>query len=249
MGGETTMIEEIDGDRWSVFEAYAELRQFGYVQENIPSLWLEKPILTMLEEIRVKLMTRWAENRDLAQNYAGTILPRIRIKLERRSRSVGEWRPYWSAAQKYEVVSGLDKFTVDLGSFECSCRRWQLSGIPCVHAISCIKFKGFGLEPYVADCYKRETYLKCYEAVIYPLNRPDLWEITPHPDVMPPPYRRPSHRPVKKENNLLEMKNRAATFTCPGRGRKKSALYVVLLDIIRADALNLLRMRPKIPRI
>ncbi|RYR71786.1 hypothetical protein Ahy_A02g006008 [Arachis hypogaea] len=124
----------------------------------------EKPILTMLEDIRVKLMTRWAENRDLAQNYAGTILPRIRIKLERRSRSAGEWRPYWSAAQKYEVVSGLDKFTVDLGSFECSCRRWQLSGIPCVHAISCIKFKGFGLEPYVADCYKIETYLKCYEA-------------------------------------------------------------------------------------
>ncbi|XP_016186136.1 uncharacterized protein LOC107627831 [Arachis ipaensis] len=50
----------------------------------------EKPILTMLEEIRVKLMTRWAENRDLAQNYAGTILPRIRIKLERSSKSAGE---------------------------------------------------------------------------------------------------------------------------------------------------------------
>ncbi|RYR76890.1 hypothetical protein Ahy_A01g001403 isoform C [Arachis hypogaea] len=50
----------------------------------------EKPILTILEEIRVKLMIRWAENRDLAQNHAGTILPRIRIKLERRSRSAGE---------------------------------------------------------------------------------------------------------------------------------------------------------------
>ncbi|XP_020961297.1 terminal uridylyltransferase 4-like [Arachis ipaensis] len=92
----------------------------------------------------------------------------------------------------------LDKFTVDLGSSECSCRRWQLSGIPCVHAISCIKFKGLVLEPYVADCYKREAYLRCYEVVIHPLNGPDLWEITPHPDVMPLPYRRPSHRPVKK---------------------------------------------------
>ncbi|RYR76888.1 hypothetical protein Ahy_A01g001403 isoform B [Arachis hypogaea] len=43
MGGETTVIEEIDGDRWSVFETYAELRQFGYVQENIPSLWFKDP--------------------------------------------------------------------------------------------------------------------------------------------------------------------------------------------------------------
>ncbi|RYR13381.1 hypothetical protein Ahy_B04g070407 isoform A [Arachis hypogaea] len=50
----------------------------------------EKPIVTMLEEIRVKLMTRWAENKDLAQNYSGTILPRIRIRLERRSRSARE---------------------------------------------------------------------------------------------------------------------------------------------------------------
>ncbi|XP_057755612.1 uncharacterized protein LOC130974776 [Arachis stenosperma] len=54
----------------------------------------EKPIVTMLEEIRVKLMTRWAENRDLVQNYSGTILPRIRIRLERRSRSARQWRPY-----------------------------------------------------------------------------------------------------------------------------------------------------------
>ncbi|XP_025692851.1 uncharacterized protein [Arachis hypogaea] len=132
----------------------------------------EKPIVIMLEEIRVKLMTWWAENRDLAQNYAGTILPRIRIKLERRSRSAREWPPYWSAAQKYEVVNGLDKFTVDLGSSECSCRRWQLNGIPCVHAISCIKFKGLGLEPYVADCYKKEAFL-----------------------------RRPSHRPVRERKS------------------------------------------------
>ncbi|RYR01729.1 hypothetical protein Ahy_B06g080592 [Arachis hypogaea] len=64
----------------------------------------KKPIVTMLEEIR------------------------IRKKIERRSRSVGEWRPYWSAAQSYEVVNGLNKYAVDLSARECSCRKWQLSG-------------------------------------------------------------------------------------------------------------------------
>ncbi|RYR42608.1 hypothetical protein Ahy_A08g039065 [Arachis hypogaea] len=118
----------------------------------------EKPIVMMLEEIRVKLMTR----------------------LERRSRSAGEWRPYWSATQKYEVVNELDKFAIDLGTYECSCRR------------------GLTWNFFVADYYKKEAYLKCYESVIHPLNRPDFWERTTHPDVMPPPYRRPSHRPMKK---------------------------------------------------
>ncbi|XP_072071849.1 uncharacterized protein [Arachis hypogaea] len=116
----------------------------------------EKPIVMMLEKIRVKLMTRWEENRELAQNYPGTILLKIRMKLERMSRSAGQWQPYWSVAQKYE---GLD------------------------------------LEPFVANCYKKEAYLKCYELVIHPLNGPDLRERIAHGDIMPPPYRRSSHRP------------------------------------------------------
>ncbi|RYR40062.1 hypothetical protein Ahy_A09g045729 [Arachis hypogaea] len=74
----------------------------------------------------------------------------------------------------------------------------EMSDIPCVHAISCIKFKGLDIEPFVAGCYKREAYMRCYDSIIHPLNGVDLWERTAHPDVMPPPYRRPSHRPVKK---------------------------------------------------
>ncbi|XP_057747440.1 uncharacterized protein LOC130966639 [Arachis stenosperma] len=158
----------------------------------------EKPIITMLEEIRVYLMSRWAVNRERIKKFNGTILPRIRKKIERRGRAAGEWRPYWSAAQTYEVVNGLSKYAVDLSLRECSCRKWQLSGIPCTHALSCINFKGLDLEAYVDDCYKRDAYVKCYESVINPVNGPDLWQQTNFDDVMPPPYRKPSHRPVKK---------------------------------------------------
>ncbi|RYR22160.1 hypothetical protein Ahy_B03g067441 [Arachis hypogaea] len=44
----------------------------------------------------------------------------------------------------------------------------------------------------------KEAYLTCYQEVIHPVDGPDLWERTQYDDVMPPPYRRPSHRPVKK---------------------------------------------------
>ncbi|RYR71993.1 hypothetical protein Ahy_A02g006201 [Arachis hypogaea] len=92
----------------------------------------------------------------------------------------------------------LDKFVVDLDAAECSCRKWQMSGISCPHAISCISFKRLDLESYVDDCYKKDAYLKCYQEVIHLVNRPNLWERTQYDDVMPPPYRRPSHRPIKK---------------------------------------------------
>ncbi|RYR74299.1 hypothetical protein Ahy_A02g008968 [Arachis hypogaea] len=42
------------------------------------------------------------------------------------------------------------------------------------------------------------VYLKCYQEVIHPLNGPNLWERTQYDGVMPPPYKRPSHRPMKK---------------------------------------------------
>ncbi|RYR48973.1 hypothetical protein Ahy_A07g035175 [Arachis hypogaea] len=189
----------------------------------------EKPIITMLEEIRVYLMNRWAVNRERIQKFNGRILPRIRKKIERRGRAAGEWRPYWSAAQTYEVVNGLSKYAVDLSLRECSCRKWQLSGIPCTHVISCINFKGLELDQYVDDCYKRDAYVKCYESAIHPLNGPDLWEHTNFDDVMPPSYRRPSHRPVKKrKRGPEESENRCHThLSRRGRTQRCSRCGVV----------------------
>ncbi|RYR52701.1 hypothetical protein Ahy_A06g027593 [Arachis hypogaea] len=100
-------------------------------------------------------------------------------------------------------MCGLDKFVLDLAAVECSCRKWQMSGIPCSHAINCISFKGLDLESYVNDFYKKDAYLKCYHEMIHPLNGSDLSERTQYNDVMPPPYRRSSHRPVKKRKRGL----------------------------------------------
>ncbi|MED6217649.1 hypothetical protein PIB30_019599 [Stylosanthes scabra] len=37
----------------------------------------------MLEETRVYIMTRWAENREFIEKWEGSVLPRIRRKIER----------------------------------------------------------------------------------------------------------------------------------------------------------------------
>ncbi|RYR69163.1 hypothetical protein Ahy_A03g015696 [Arachis hypogaea] len=122
----------------------------------------------------------------------------VTLKIERRGRLAGEWRPCWSAVQTYEVVNRLSKYTVDLSLRERFYKKWKLSGIPCTHTISCINFKGLDMHSYVDDYYKRDAYVKCYDSIINPLNGSDLWEHTNFDDVMSPPYRKPSHRPVKK---------------------------------------------------
>ncbi|RYR14317.1 hypothetical protein Ahy_B04g070873 isoform B [Arachis hypogaea] len=109
-----------------------------------------------------------------------------------------------------------------------------MSGLPCPHAISCITFKGLDLESFVDDHYKKDAYLRCYQEVIHPLNGPDLWERSQYDDVMPPPYRKPSHRPVKmRKRGLGDDDNRSQTHlsrrgqtqrcsNCGAQGHKKS---------------------------
>ena len=45
----------------------------------------EKPVVTMLEELRVYLMERWEKNRQKRANYEGSILPNIKKILAKES--------------------------------------------------------------------------------------------------------------------------------------------------------------------
>ncbi|XP_020970396.1 uncharacterized protein LOC110268504 [Arachis ipaensis] len=161
----------------------------------------EKPIVTMLEDIRVYIMKRCADNRDRIVPYNRDVLPRIRIKVEKQAELSGQWVSVYAGRDRYEVVSiqgGKEKFVVDLRHHECSCRKFQLSGIPCAHAMTCIRKMCFNVDSYVADYYKKAAYISCYQHVVYPVNGPNLWDRTQFEDVLPPTYRKPIGRPKKK---------------------------------------------------
>nr|XP_025625533.1 uncharacterized protein LOC112717809 [Arachis hypogaea] len=125
----------------------------------------EKPIVSIIEDIRVYIMRRWADNRDWIIEYPREVLSRIRIKVEKQADASGKWVSTYAGHDKYEVTSihgGKEKFIVDLKTHECSCRKFQLSGIPCAHAMTCITKMCFNVDNFVANCYKKATYSECY---------------------------------------------------------------------------------------
>ncbi|KAL4374160.1 hypothetical protein AHAS_Ahas05G0154000 [Arachis hypogaea] len=65
----------------------------------------EKPIVTMLEDIRVYIMKYCADNRDMIVPYNRDVLPRIRIKLEKQAELSGNWVSVYAGRDRYEVVS------------------------------------------------------------------------------------------------------------------------------------------------
>lgn len=134
------------------------------------------PIVDMLETIRLILMKRIHVKRDKMQRYKGDLCPNIQKLLEDLKKKAMAYIAHWNGKDQFEVVSCYgDKFKVHLGERVCSCRRWQLSAIPCAHAISSMFCMGYSPENYVDDCYKKETYLQVYSHLMDTMEGSEAW--------------------------------------------------------------------------
>nr|KYP42750.1 Sporozoite surface protein 2 [Cajanus cajan] len=186
----------------------------------------EKPIVTMLEDMRLYLMNRWAKNRKNITLHQGDILPKILKKIEKESNLSKWWIPSWAGEQVFEVKNVNligDKYTINLQVQECSCRKWMLTGLPCCHAISCMRYMNLDPKVFVPEYYKRATYEVVYQSMIYPVNGQQLWTKTWCPNVLPPPCKKMPGRPKKRRNlEPWELKKDDTELTRRGCRRKCS---------------------------
>ncbi|KAH0632870.1 hypothetical protein KY284_035656 [Solanum tuberosum] len=70
-------------------------------------------------------------------------------------------------------------FIVDMQKKSCTCSRWDLTGLPCPHALVSIHGNSDKVEDFVNVYYKVETFKNVYLYFINPTNPEDHW-----PDVM-----------------------------------------------------------------
>jgi SWIM zinc finger len=181
----------------------------------------EKPILSMLESIRCKLMNRIYTKQIAMQKYSGDICPKIQKKLEKIKDLSSKCWPEPSSFKKFQVKCITDQFCIDMEAQTCSCRRWQLSGVPCSHAVSVMFFNKENPETYVDDCYHLATYSRIYEFSINPVNGHKMW---PKSSIMclPPLVKNQPGRPKKKRKkstsednqNSQKMRKTGGKSTC-----------------------------------
>ena len=151
-----------------------------------------------LECIRLYLMTRFQANKEIIMKVDSELCLKIRKRLYKEKLACSKWLACWAGRTKFEVKSGLVSFIMDLEEKKCSCRKWDIIGIPCCHAISCIFFNKEDAKKYVNASYERTTYIDCYKPIIEPINGQNMWKASGLPPVQPPIKRRPPGRPKKK---------------------------------------------------
>ncbi|KAF7823581.1 uncharacterized protein G2W53_021725 [Senna tora] len=172
-----------------------------------------KPILTLAEEIRCKIMRKICKEREKMLRYHGPITPKVQDKLERDKKASRFWTPQWAGdpeGVRYEVQCSPNKYDVNLVARTCSCMEFDLTGIPCVHAIAAIGWNNLKPEDFVHPYYTKETYLRVYEPYVKPANGVAMWPQAGGDPVMPPPLKRPPGRPKKqrkKEHNETSKPN------------------------------------------
>ena len=90
-----------------------------------------------------------------------------KLKMEYRSFSA---MPMPSGRFKYEVDNDYGGHVVDLTKKECTCRIWDLTGIPCKHRVTVIYKNCEHPEDYLHDCFLKEAYLDIYSEIIHPMS-------------------------------------------------------------------------------
>ncbi|KAL6499181.1 hypothetical protein OROHE_026209 [Orobanche hederae] len=165
------------------------------------------PILHMLEGIRMQLMEKIGEKGQKMMKYRGKICPRIAKMFEENMKMAMEFTPHWNGHEEFNVQRSEfgDTYKVHLREGFCSCRKWQLTGIPCAHAIAGINMMKYKPEDYIDQCYNKETYLRIYSHYIMPLASHEEW---PKPsekviEILPPIIEKQPGRP-KLYNRKLQ---------------------------------------------
>ena len=180
----------------------------------------EMPFLSMLETIFYKILQRTETKQREALKMTGRICPKIRKKLEKFFEWSNECAVTPAGNYLYSVSSHETEkeFSVDFKKKTCDCKRWQLTGIPCHHAIACCRKDQINPENLVHSCYTVDTFNKAYAFNLAPLRGRAFWEKMNGVTIHPPLFTKVMGRPKKNRKKAPEekIKNGVKTFTKAG---------------------------------
>jgi hypothetical protein len=123
----------------------------------------------LMDKIRQMLMSKWNQKRKISKKFDGLILPHIIKDLKEKSRECN-LKVEECSEDVVEVIamggSGF-RFVVNLRERTCTCRKWQVSGIPCKHALAFItSLSDVPIEKYVDLYYSVDKFRVAYSQLI-----------------------------------------------------------------------------------
>ncbi|XP_010905594.1 uncharacterized protein [Elaeis guineensis] len=160
----------------------------------------ESSVVQMVDAIQGKLMELVEARRESSNAWESTLTPSMEQKLQKEVSKARKLNVLCSSDTVFEV-RGNTIYVVNIGSWECTCRRWQNSGLPCMHAIAVFDRVGRSVYDYCSRYFRTECYHLTYSASIHPIPDVGGIDFNSGANSYPPATRRPPGRPKRKRFN------------------------------------------------
>ena len=138
----------------------------------------------LLDTLRVMVMQKMALRRDVGRQFKeGEILPNVMKELNAASQNLRVVKVARGDADFAEVTlmcadNIARRHTMDLKNHTCSCRRWQLTGKPCWHALAWIRSnRGVKIEDFVHPYYSVNKFKAAYAGIVPSLTYRTQWPV------------------------------------------------------------------------
>lgn len=215
-------VQRFDPSRWAL--AFSEETRYGRLSSNVEEFhddWIvgsrDLPVIQVIEAIHGRLVSLFEDRRSRGELWPGFLAPDAEKRLKDSIALGSSYRVLRSDETEFEVISSPEQSQiVNVGSRSCSCREWQLHGIPCSHAAAALLSCRKDVYAFAEKCFAAASYREAYAGEIFPVPRRIEWskmdgdfEI-----VRPPKFRRAAGRPEKKRVCAEELNREKHTVRC-----------------------------------
>lgn len=174
------------------------------------------PLVEMLETMRRQAMLRIDLRKKKTERHKGKFSEKVSkmITSETRFRKYCQSLP--SSGGEFEVSEGGITYAVNMRAWTCSCRRWDLTGIPCRHALRVVldQKKTYKIDNLVSHWYLTSKWQKQYAYSIKPVRGIKFWKPSGEATVNAPA------RPVSKGRKKKPEKRIKGVNESPTKGKK-----------------------------
>lgn len=116
------------------------------------------------------------------------------------------WKVIATGGSVFETRYGYTAYKVDLEQHYCTCRLWEISGIPCVRGQAAINYTHMNPTDFLSIWFQKEKFMAAYTTNISPVNGSNLWAPTDYIKPLTPLTRRMTGRPkTKRRRHVSEV--------------------------------------------
>nr|DAD32957.1 TPA_asm: hypothetical protein HUJ06_011808 [Nelumbo nucifera] len=224
-------LVESEPEHWA--NAFFGGARYNHMTSNFGEMfysWVSEandlPITQMVDVLRGKMMELIYTRRMESSQWLTRLTPLMEEKLQKETIKAHTLEVLFSPGSTFEV-RGDSVDIVDIDHWDCTCKGWQISGLPCSHAIAVFECIGRNPYDYCSRYFTTESYRLTYSESIHPVPSIDRFLLKDSSNaaltVTPPPTRRPPGRPKNKQTGFQEVvKRQLQCSRCKGIGHNKT---------------------------